>query len=612
MAYKGKVYTSFLGSAYHQIEIIRDFLLACGWKLVGPTATAAMRTAQDDLHGHILGWYLHSNGEDGTKDLHLHMGVQEDSASPMSCPSYSYLSANIDDTVTTIPVNDSSVFAATGRVKIGGELITYTGAAANELTGCTREADGSTKAAHFSREVVVQCGFFKPYFDLYSYRDLIHSIAESDDALGVTWVLGIATTTGAVTGLDGYKSGAFKYGALLRVLEGDHAGKVRPIWADVAGDLSYAPFFSAPGPVNCDIVSQGFLPCVSRRDERAGANWAHHTSAPKVGFDGDGSTALLCVGSKDGFLLGSQIGESDYYNFVYYGTYISNGSPVLDAISSHTVPGGNIPAAATIVHVEDTTKYVVGRKYRILAQDYQDWIDNWDRSADTTMGATPGDWPDLDVDEIPTELVLVDSIDAVNSEITFRTPLIYSYRAYAVIAEDPQPIISYCDTGSVLSGDLINSSGYAIQNPFFAVATYYLASCPHHRVRWRCCFLDLGNTEDPWGPVGAPNYILCTECARQTMNPGEHMNDGLDGYTDSWPLALYTVEGVGDDTGINSIARLLGYLPIIRKCQYDFEEFEDERGEDYGYIMWNRQAALFEWVQHETFGYHVVGPMLWS
>jgi hypothetical protein len=96
------------------------------------------------------------------------------------------------------------------------------------------------------------------------------------------------------------------------------------------------------------------------------------------------------------------------------------------------------------------------------------------------------------------------------------------------------------------------------------------------------------------------------------MNPGVHMNDGLDGYTDSWPLALYTVEGVGDDTGINSIARLLGYLPIIRKCQYDFEEFEDERGEDYGYIMWNRQAALFEWVQHETFGYHVVGPMLWS
>jgi len=49
-----------------------------------------------------------------------------------------YLSADITATAVTIGVNDASDFSAPGNVWIGSEKISYTGIAANNLTGCTR------------------------------------------------------------------------------------------------------------------------------------------------------------------------------------------------------------------------------------------------------------------------------------------------------------------------------------------------------------------------------------------------------------------------------------------------------------------------------------------
>lgn len=66
------------------------------------------------------------------------------------------LNGNITDAATTITLNDSSAFSATGKVRIGEEIISYTGNSSNQLTGCTRGIENSTAAAHTSADSVYQ------------------------------------------------------------------------------------------------------------------------------------------------------------------------------------------------------------------------------------------------------------------------------------------------------------------------------------------------------------------------------------------------------------------------------------------------------------------------
>lgn len=58
------------------------------------------------------------------------------------------LSANINATATTIPVDDTTGFAPLGRLIIRSEFIDYTGKTADSFTGGRRGADGTTAAAH--------------------------------------------------------------------------------------------------------------------------------------------------------------------------------------------------------------------------------------------------------------------------------------------------------------------------------------------------------------------------------------------------------------------------------------------------------------------------------
>ncbi len=62
------------------------------------------------------------------------------------------LSAAINNSVTTIGLNDTRGFAPAGMVAIGNENITYTAKStefgAGNLTGCTRAANSTTAAAH--------------------------------------------------------------------------------------------------------------------------------------------------------------------------------------------------------------------------------------------------------------------------------------------------------------------------------------------------------------------------------------------------------------------------------------------------------------------------------
>jgi hypothetical protein len=66
------------------------------------------------------------------------------------------LSADINNSVTTIPVVSTTGFQNAGALLIGAELITYTGKTATSFTGCTRGQFGSSNAAHVSGVYVTE------------------------------------------------------------------------------------------------------------------------------------------------------------------------------------------------------------------------------------------------------------------------------------------------------------------------------------------------------------------------------------------------------------------------------------------------------------------------
>lgn len=60
------------------------------------------------------------------------------------------LTANINNSVTTIAVASTANFPNAGAVLIGSEIISYTGKTATSFTGCTRGQYSSTAASHLS------------------------------------------------------------------------------------------------------------------------------------------------------------------------------------------------------------------------------------------------------------------------------------------------------------------------------------------------------------------------------------------------------------------------------------------------------------------------------
>jgi hypothetical protein len=58
------------------------------------------------------------------------------------------LNGAITDSDTTITLTDASSFSSSGSVRIGDEIITYSGKSVNDLTGCTRGTNGTTAVAH--------------------------------------------------------------------------------------------------------------------------------------------------------------------------------------------------------------------------------------------------------------------------------------------------------------------------------------------------------------------------------------------------------------------------------------------------------------------------------
>jgi len=68
----------------------------------------------------------------------------------------STLNGDINSSVTTITLVDASTFASSGSIRIGEELITYTGKSGNNLTGCTRNYYYSSTLSHTSGDTVYE------------------------------------------------------------------------------------------------------------------------------------------------------------------------------------------------------------------------------------------------------------------------------------------------------------------------------------------------------------------------------------------------------------------------------------------------------------------------
>ena len=72
----------------------------------------------------------------------------------------STLSSGINSSATSLTMASSSSFGSSGTVRIGSELITYTGNSGGTLSGLTRGANGTTAAAHSSGATVTDASNF--------------------------------------------------------------------------------------------------------------------------------------------------------------------------------------------------------------------------------------------------------------------------------------------------------------------------------------------------------------------------------------------------------------------------------------------------------------------
>jgi hypothetical protein len=73
------------------------------------------------------------------------------------------LNGAINNSVTTITVDSTTGFPATGRIDIDTELITYTGITPTTFTGCGRGANGTTAASHLDNAIVTNATYWQDW-----------------------------------------------------------------------------------------------------------------------------------------------------------------------------------------------------------------------------------------------------------------------------------------------------------------------------------------------------------------------------------------------------------------------------------------------------------------
>ena len=126
------------------------------------TAEIDQKTARTWQRPQTTG-YLYLDGNDTTQlelantDLQYVLGLyidDDDDGTYTRVHAESRMLGALDDSTTTVTVDDTSDFPSTGTLLIDSELITYTGTTSTEFTGCTRGASSTTAAAHDDRSAV--------------------------------------------------------------------------------------------------------------------------------------------------------------------------------------------------------------------------------------------------------------------------------------------------------------------------------------------------------------------------------------------------------------------------------------------------------------------------
>lgn len=612
MAYKGNPYQT--KSCLLALDAMKDFLVACGWVLVGPTDTEAHRIAQDDPFAHILGWFLQSNGEDGAQDLHLHLYAADDYDSRGPQKTYNWLADDITISQTdNIPVYDATNFNAGGVYQINGELILVgtVDTGNDELNGCTRAYQSTTPAVHYQDDTIVEVWdgsskYLRPYIMCYAFRDLENGIAESSGS--VTWTLGAETNSGAISGLDGYKAETFSYGSMIKITDGSQAGKMRLILSDSAGIFTYTPFKTAPGGANVEIISYGHFPCTSCK-QNVGTN-SYYKAGSFYNFNSIGDVSFFAFGSKDG--LGIMHLAGSEYRPLYFGRLHTLRDPNYTTMTS--VSDGDIAAGTLTIKVANTDLFVADQKVKLLGQSYLDWSNNYDRSTDTYMGASPGDWPDLDVDEFAHENAVVQSVDAGSSTITLTLGTVYAYKAGAIIGEDPRPIGQTIYGNYSTRKDMLKASNWAFITPFMATPKDTMHTLAvNHRINWRCAFVNtLGISKDPWeGDGGGDAYNMLLECIPYLeINLTDAMNDNEERYSDALALVPFSVvfDYTSEYVAYNGYRCVKGILPIFSKMPNDL----GSNSEDTIKIPWDNGYATFRiFYQASANLWVAAGPEIW-
>jgi len=314
-------------------------------------------------------------------------------------------------------------------------------------------------------------------------------------------------------------------------------------------------------------------------------------------YDATG-TGWTCwfYGSKDAILV--VVKDSGNYYATYFGTTIPVSNP------NNTATTAVVSAGAAEIEVADTDLFVAGGKYRIIAKSLADWHNNEDRTADTHGGATPGDWDDLDMAEMPTEEVVVQSVDGGGGKIILDRETIYSYQIGAVIGEDPILTVSF---GTIDGSQTFRSSNTASMGTdcYSPQSRDGIHSYATQRQRYRAYHV----SGQPWNQYTSYVY-QCALMLSKTPVPGgtyqttsnqNRQNEQL--IVGMWTALLSTSESSFYLNGIRN--RSKGILPF----PFWINNQLGGTSEDTVQAMWNGQFETFRMFDEDQ--WILCGPEIW-
>lgn len=578
MPYKGK--HVLCNSTVDFAKKLKDFLVdECGWihDPASPTIDLTARTAQDDKHAHILGWFLKSNGEDSNQNIPLHIGTMSIQSPQGWCPDLAYLAAGILATDTSITLKAAIPNLANGEIiQIGDELI-QVGVIGTTLTSCVRGMYGTTAAVHDVKDVAVRITNSYPTTTISGLRELVNPLMSSTGT--VLWSLGDASCTDDIV-MDSsdlnttYDDNKLNYCSLLKTAD----GKMRWITGqtvETTGKLrltSYTPFFTSPGAQHIQILSPAMHPQASRHQTLAGVS---NRRCPGLRYNLISSPRdCWFYGSKDGVAIICMMGNNNYI-VNYVGLYTPFGST--DMTTATSTGDGNIAAGATQIKVANTALFTKGGRYMLLScNPGTDWHNNRNQVSNTYQSAPGGgganSWPQLDADEAIFEPVLVTDVNEVTNVLTLHFGTAYSYMAGAIIGEcirchvGPQQGASGGEDSAQFGGAGTGNATvwHSARNDRVFISPFM----PVHRIKWRCSsgvndFQPVGSVK-PWQADFQYAQWVVSDKQTDFLNCVDLHPEAVTGalFLVPWRMKTYSdtdYRGMGQDH-----QKRPGYIPHVR------------------------------------------------